>query len=336
VCCGCIEETYRYKGHRTDTETVDLAGVRTVELRLGSADVEVVTGNVGGGNFIIRKTYYTNDKDYGDDLLRDAEIKFEKKGATLYVTRPKRDKVDVDIFKKGYVRIDMTAMIPGAVSLDLVTGSGDLDIDDRDAPVKVRSGSGNIRVGMARAGFHGKSGSGDIRLSGAEDGASFSTGSGTVYAGDIAGDVKASSGSGDISIESLVGDLDASTGSGDIWVDYSEGEVSAETGSGDIEFSGHRGSADLSASSGDIDFYTAAGKGEVRLRTSSGDIDVVVYNAESIEIDVSTTSGSITSQVPIVVKEATRKRLRGISGGGDWQLRAATSSGDITVKQGSI
>jgi DUF4097 and DUF4098 domain-containing protein YvlB len=336
ACPGCIEEQFRYKGQKTDTETIDLTGVEAVELKLGSADVEIVSGNVGGGNFIIRKTYRTNDDDYADELLRSAEIKFEKRGSTLYITRPEREKVGIEFFSKGYVSISMTAMIPAGVSLDLVTGSGDFDIDDRTAPVKVRTGSGNVRMATAGAGFEGRSGSGDMRVRTVRGGASISTGSGSIYADDIEGGFRASTGSGDVTVDRVVGSIDISTGSGDVRVGSSDGQATVGTGSGDVRFGDHRGSAEVTTSSGEIDFMTVAEPGEVRLKTASGDVDVVVSNTESVEMDIGTSSGSITSQIPIVVKEATRRRLHGISGGGAWNLHVSTVSGDVTVRTGSI
>ena len=145
-----------------------------------------------------------------------------------------------------------------------------------------------------------------------------------------------SAGSGDININLIKGDVSVGTGSGDVVIDASEGIAIVKTGSGDISFGGHTGSAEVTTSSGEIEFCAAADEGEVTLRTSSGDVDVVIYGGDSIELDISTSSGVIDTKVPIVVREASRRRLRGISGDGRWKLKVSTSSGNVGVRRGRI
>jgi DUF4097 and DUF4098 domain-containing protein YvlB len=76
--------------------------------------------------------------------------------------------------------------------------------------------------------------------------------------------------------------------------------------------------------------------GSVEVKTASGDIDVALYGNDSVELDISTMQGTITSKIPIIVKEASRRHLVGVSGAGALKLKLETSSGSVSVTRGSI
>jgi DUF4097 and DUF4098 domain-containing protein YvlB len=334
--CGFIEGKFKYRGDKTDVETFDLAGIDTVEMRLGSADVEIIAEDTGEAWFSIKKSYRATEKKYIDELLDDARVTIEKKGSTLIVERKSKRQQGLDFWTRGFISIDITAKLPPGIDLNINTGSGDVDIDDWKAPVVLHTGSGDVVIDGAAGGLDAKSGSGDLWLGPAGGDVTFSTGSGDIDAITIQGNAHISTGSGDLSLDGITGDLTISTGSGDIVIDESDGTAFIKTGSGDVTLGEHSGDAEILTSSGDVEFYVTADEGEVTLRTSSGDVDVVLYDGDSVELDIATSGGSITTKVPITVKEASRRRLHGISGDGAWKLTISTSSGDVSVRRGSI
>jgi len=334
---GCVlEGDYKYKGSETTTEVIDLTGVDTIEMKLGSTDVEIVSQDGTDGTFLIKKTFKTNKKDHGPELLKEAEITFEREGSTLTIGRKGIKRTGMDMFTKGYVSIDITATLAADLNLIINTGSGDIYVDDREAPVTIRTGSGDVLAEVLSGGLEASTGSGDINLKGASGRLEFTAGSGDLVAGDVKGNVRASVGSGDVEIDKVLGDVNFSSGSGDLQIGSSRGGLVAGTGSGDVEAHDHVGNADLKTSSGDVLLHTGSGEGEIKVGTSSGDVDIVIYNSGSVELDLRTSSGSMTSNIPLVVKDATRKRLHGESGGGALKVNVGTSSGDIHISQGSI
>jgi DUF4097 and DUF4098 domain-containing protein YvlB len=334
---GCtIDGPFKYTETKMETRTVPVDGIATLETRLGSADITVVTKEGSEAEFIIKKTYKAHEREYGEKLLAETAVKIERQGSRLVLTREDTKKVNVDMVFKGYVSIEITATLPAGVSLDILTGSGDILVGDRTAAILIHSGSGGVTVGGAAGGIDVKSGSGDVRLQAAKGTVKFSAGSGDFFGGDLESATEGSTGSGEINIEKIVGDLMVSTGSGDVSVLSSTGKASARSGSGDMEFGGHEGGADILTSSGDIAFATSATEGEIDLKTSSGDIDVTLYGVESAELDISTMSGAMTSKVPVVVKEASRRHLVGVAGDGRLKLKLETSSGNVSVDKGSI
>lgn len=345
---GCvIEGDYKYKGNETTTEVIDLAGVDTIEMKLGSTDIEIISpgGSAGAGKagsessngtFVIKKTYKTNEKDLGPELLEEAEITFEREGSTLTIGRKGIKRTGMDMFTKGYVTIDITATLAADLTLIINTGSGDIEIDDRVAPVTVRTGSGDVLAEMLSGGFEASTGSGDVNLKGASGRLEFTAGSGDLVAGEVKGNVRASVGSGDVEIDEVMGDVNFSSGSGDLEIGSSRGGLEAGSGSGDLDIHDHVGDADLTTSSGDVMLHASASQGEIEVSSSSGDVELHVYDTDSVELDLHTSTGSMTSNIPLVVKDATRKRLFGRSGEGALKITVSTSSGDIQIVKGSI
>jgi len=337
VLGGCtLDGAYKFSQSSMETKSMPVANIATLETRLGSADITVVTKEGPEAEFIIKKTYRSNDKEYGEKLLRETEITIQKEGSRLVVDRKEKDRIKTDMLFKGYVSIEVTATLPSAIGLDMLTGSGDIEIDDRTGPILVRSGSGDTQISKAGGGLDVKAGSGDVRVRDAQGPVKFTAGSGDFFATSIDGRVEGSTGSGEINIESIKGDAGLSAGSGDISVGSSAGALEARTGSGDLEVGGHTGSAEVTTSSGEIDFGISSNDGDIVLKTSSGEVNVTLYGVTSMEMGVVTESGTIESKVPIVVKEAARRRLVGLMDGGQLKLTIETTSGDVAITPGSI
>jgi DUF4097 and DUF4098 domain-containing protein YvlB len=334
---GCVfTEGYKYTETTTTTETVPLQGVEIVEVELGSSDIEIVSKDDAEATFIIKKTYRSNDKEYGEELLKKVNIKIERDGSRIMVTRDGKVDQGWDMITKGYINIDITATIPAGIELDISTGSGDVEVDDRTAPVKVHTGSGDVVAGAAAAGFVMGAGSGDLRIDSVNGLLRFSAGSGDLRVDEVKGRLEVSLGSGDVDIDRIEGVVEITTGSGDVGAASSEGAFSVSTSSGDVTLMDHKGDVDIGTSSGDIIVHAGSSEGLIEIDTSSGEVDVVVYEVDSVEIDLKTSTGSIGSKIPIVVQDASRSRLVGAIGDGDLKIHISTTSGDIDLRQGSI
>jgi hypothetical protein len=123
--------------------------------------------------------------------------------------------------------VDVTAVVPAGVPVDVHTGSGDVRIDDLLATILVRTGSGDIAgAGIAGADLETETGSGDIALDVAEpaERLELRTGSGDVSLGvpSAAYSLSITTGSGDRHVNGVTNDsgapgsIDVFTGSGDV------------------------------------------------------------------------------------------------------------------------
>lgn len=334
VSAGCGLAEYRYTGDKTYTEEMDLAGIDTVVMQLGSADVKIKSGESALARFEIKKSYRASSKKYIDEILHRTRIVFEKRGSQLIVKQESEKGSSLGSFARGHVRVRIIAYLP-QIPLEISTGSGDVRVDHWRKDLRIFTGSGDGVVDGAQEGFSWRSGSGDIHLGSASGKVNISTGSGDVTISEIEGEFECSCGSGDVLIGHIEGGFSIATGSGDIVIDESIGDGYIRASSGDVTLDSHKGDAEVSTTSGEITVATYPAPNEIRLKSSSGDIQVVLYG-DSVTLDVATTSGAITARVPIVVKEARREHLVGIGGDGLLKLRILTSSGDVTVRQGTV
>jgi len=198
--------------------------------------------------------------------------------------------------------------------------SVDYDITvPEDTTLRAHTGSGNQTVEGVRGNADLESGSGDLRLDRLTGDLRFQTGSGNVRGHQISGSARAKAGSGDIEIEEIgSGDVDIRTGSGNITVHGVNGGFRAEAGSGDIH-----------------------GEGTPRnlwsARTGSGNVTLRVPSDLAFDVDISTSSGSVTMDHPVTTTiqgrvQESRKSIVGKVRGGGPTISVHTGSGDIHVQ----
>ena len=180
-----------------------------------------------------------------------------------------------DLFRN--ISIDYEITLPRSSNLNAVTGSGDIDVQDVGAPIKVQSGSGTVRAHGIQGPATLGTGSGDIELEQTGPGdVKAETGSGSLRLHGVSGALKASTGSGDIDAQGQpTTDWRISTGSGSIRlaVGNAHFNLDADTGSGDINVAQPitmQGSLNHHHVSGAVN----GGGPTIRANTGSGDIQI--------------------------------------------------------------
>src|SRR5215470_14287360 len=173
-----------------------------------------------------------------------------------------------------------------------------------DTAVRTHSGSGDQTVEGVHGNIDLEAGSGDLRLARLTGDMHFQTGSGNVRGREVAGPVRAKAGSGDIEFtETGAGDVDIRTGSGNITVNGINGGFHAEAGSGDIRGDG-------------------IAKNMWSVRTGSGNVNLRLPSDAAFDVDVSSSSGSVTMGHPVVttiqgrVQESRKSVVGKVRGGG--------------------
>ncbi len=188
-----------------------------------------------------------------------------------------------------------------------------------DTTVRAHTGSGNQTVEGVRGNADLESGSGDLRLARLTGDLHFQTASGNVRARQISGPARVKVASGDIEIEEVgAGDIDVRNGSGNITVHGINGGFRAEAGSGDIRGEGMP-------------------KNMWSIRTGSGNVTLRVPSDLAFDVDVSTSSGSVTMNHPVTTTiqgrvHESRKSIVGKVRGGGPTISVHTGSGDIHVQ----
>lgn len=158
------------------------------------------------------------------------------------------------------------------------------------------------------------------------------SGSGDQRIGSVQGSVAAQAGSGNIEIGEAGSDVRAHTGSGDIQIERAGGSVDAQAGSGDIVARGVGGAIRAQTGSGSIEMTQTTGA-DAYMQTGSGDVRLSVPGNASYDLAAQTGSGSITVAQPMTTRVQSRHRLEGsIRGGGGARIAVKTGSGSISIR----
>jgi DUF4097 and DUF4098 domain-containing protein YvlB len=83
--------------------------------------------------------------------------------------------------------------------------------------------------------------------------------------------------------------------------------------------------------SGDVQLLNV--RGPLRAKTFSGDVELRMSSGEGADVDFSTFSGDIRTDLPMTLVSKTRKRLRATVNGGGRDVTIETFSGDVRLNQ---
>ncbi len=125
--------------------------------------------------------------------------------------------------------------------------------------------------------------------------------------------------SGDVSLDRVSGLARIGTASGHVHLGAATG-INAETASGDLSIGRADGDVAVRSASGDVQIVSASGK-RVDVKATSGDISVAVTPGIGVYLDLSTLSGTVSSEL-----EPTAE-----SGSADMILQCRTISGDVQI-----
>lgn len=259
-----------------------------------------------------------------------------------------------------------TLEVTGPVTMDLTTGSGDIDVhtgssgqvrvtghiratekwfdgDSNDVRDKIKRLEGNppiqqsgntIRIGHVDDPElrHNISISYEVIVP-AETELRAESGSGNQKVEGIRGPLEISAGSGDVKLSGIGDRVHAETGSGDIDIDRVKGNVHAKTGSGSIQANEIAGGFEADTGSGHITLKQTA-PGSVRVDTGSGGMDLRGVRGS---LDAKAGSGTIEAEGSPTgawnLHTGSGTVQLKIPSDASFDLEAHTSSGSISVDQ---
>lgn len=166
--------------------------------------------------------------------------------------------------------------------------------------VASKSGSGDVAVTGSAGRLELNTGSGRVSTDQATAPAKVETGSGVVRLGPMAAGVRVKTGSGDVEVAAIGGASTVITGSGDVWLGAVNDDALVRTGSGNLTIAN-------------------ATAGQLELHTGSGAIRIGVREGNRAEIDLSSGSGEVRSDLRLTTtppETAPPLKIRGRSGSG--------------------
>lgn len=255
--------------------TIPLAGPIDLLIKLGHGSVTVHARD----ELVEAVVRLTPHEEAGDVLNR---FTVELMGQTLTISGPRQDSLaDLMTVRRDAVDIEVsvptdtpTAVQTAAADVtvtgrvgatDLLTGSGQVRVEQIAGDLRARTGSGDVRLGRVAGQTRLKTGSGDVTMDAADGAVQAVFGSGSLTLGTSGDAVRSKAGSGDVRIARVGGDVDLASGSGEMELGLPAGvpvRVDAMSGSGQIR-------SDLPVSDAPT---TSDGAIHVRTRTGSGGI----------------------------------------------------------------
>jgi DUF4097 and DUF4098 domain-containing protein YvlB len=278
-------------------KTFTVNGAVNLEVNTHSGDVTVRSGSAGTVTVIGRIHV-------GDQLSRwfgdsrQGDVKAIENDPPVHQNG---NTVHVDYVNYHNISVDYEITVPPDTQVRSRTGSGNQTLEGLHGTIDLQSGSGDVQLTRLQGDFH------------------VETGSGNVHARDISGPLRARAGSGDFDIdENGAGDVEVRTGSGNITVRNVNGAFRGEAGSGDITADGTPKSS----------WTVHTGSGNVRLRFPSD---------AALDVDVSTSSGTINMDQPVTTTvvgrvQESRKTISGKVRGGGPLVSVKTGSGDVHIE----
>lgn len=240
---------------------------------------------------------------------READVSDQLKRAVVSMTE-QGGRVEVRTEYTGrnnHVSVDYTVTAPAGTAVYARSISGDIRIANIRGEVRADAVSGDVDAIATPGATLVRSVSGNASVSGVAN----------------ENELRASTVSGTVTVNGAkVRSLDADSIGGDVSIRGAECDrASARSVSGNVSFEGALVKA-----------------GRYEFRSQSGDIHLALAGATGFEVDASTFSGNVRSDLPLTVRSegggasrGSRHSLHGVFGDGSAQLALRTFSGDVTI-----
>ena len=212
--------------------------------------------------------------------------------------------------QNDHVSVDFTISVPASAAIELHSISGSLKVSNVQGAVRMETVSGNVTTSASPHVEVAKSVSGDVDLTGTS----------------VDGDLSAGSISGHIHARGVKArGLQLGTVSGDVIVsDVTCERLDAKSVSGNLEVSG-----------------ALAKSGRYNLTSHSGNVRLILSGSTGFELNASSFSGTIRSDLPVTLGPTSARNerrgpgpgraTRGVFGDGSALVTIRTFSGDIVI-----
>jgi len=245
-----------------------------------------------------RKTVFSDDEKYADELTKSCKIEFkdDKDVLRVLVEFPdwKKSKLFGGIGKGDLgkeLEVILKISLPANVNVDIETSSANVKVSElKNNYLTVKGSSSDISIENSIGTASLELSSGDVSIIRYDGSIDIDCSSSDIDINDTRGNVKISSSSGDGILEKITGDIRIyalegsiihSSSSGNLTIDGTTGAIDTRTASGTIKLrhlENNEGRFFASSTSGDVQFDLPANfGGNLELESTSGDID---FNAE--------------------------------------------------------
>ena len=288
---------------------LDLRSGGTFHLDTDAGSVAIVGGASEGAEITLTSRH--------DDVEERYELTFESSGGDVKVKVERRGSRAFS-WRRGGESMHFEVRLPSNVEVFVDTAGGAVELEQIEGQVDLRTSGGRITVEDVGGDVEADTSGGAIRISNVRGDVGADTSGGSISVSSVSGKVVADTSGGGISMRDIGGDILADTSGGSISIDGAGGRVKAETSGGPVK----------------VTFAAGNGSGG-SLSSSGGRVTAVVDPSVGLDIDASTSGGSVRSDLPVTVRGTVSKTaLRGQLNGGGAVLKLRSSGGGIRIESG--
>jgi DUF4097 and DUF4098 domain-containing protein YvlB len=287
------------------TKTVRIGANGQIDISNIAGDITITRGGGSDATIEVVKTSRGRSVEDARSMLPLVRVDINERGGRVEVRThyPDDDERRINNRRNINVSVAYTIRVPGETGVRAESISGNINVRDLRGELTLSSISGNIGIANGGRITQAKSISGNVEISSTEI--------------DSASNI--SSVSGNVTVRSLKARrLDLASVSGNIIVDdVTCDRVQAQTTSGNVDFRG-----------------TLVRGGRYDLQSHSGEVHVGVMGDTGFELDASSFSGQVRSDLPIAIQGGRgreRRVQRGTYGDGSAVLHLTTFSGNIAI-----
>lgn len=307
-----LSEAYQRRDDREEqveryTKAIRIGANGELDVANIAGDITVTRGGGSDASIEVVKTARGRSVEDARSLLQIVQVEINERGgrAEVRTQYPSGDDMRRNNRRNINVSVDYNITAPAGTRLTVKSISGSIKVNDIKGDVAAESVSGDVRIGGSGRVGTAKSVSGNVEVVDTQV-------DGTLEAGSVSGDV--------ILRRLTARRIDASSISGSVTMDDVQCErIDVSSISGLVSFSG-----------------PLARNGRYALKSHSGEVRVVIAGGTGFELEASSFSGDVRSEIAITTHGADRGRRRALSGtygDGSAVLELNTFSGSILISK---
>jgi hypothetical protein len=248
---------------------------------------------------------------------------------------------------RNRMSVSITLFTPKQTSCDLRSSDGNINLGDLTGRQEMKTSDGNITSSRVKGNIIARTSDGNIDITNIEGNAELITSDGNLdvkkvtgsvngrtsdgnaVADNIEGNVVMGTSDGNAQANNVRGDLQLTTSDGDIRATNSKGNTKLKTSDGNVSFTDMGGSLSAVTSDGDIRGNMVSLKDNLYVKTTDGNIDVVV--PDNIGLDLALRGQRINTKLNKFDGESKDRSVNGKINGGGIPIELTSSDGSVSL-----
>jgi DUF4097 and DUF4098 domain-containing protein YvlB len=337
---GCVVTDTSREYRETSQVELEFAPQTNLVIENTRGTIRLVESDSGELEVEATKRVRSRDTDEAEEISKDIQVDLLREGEDLRIVveyprslkryRERTYVMGFDVSRPSGA-VDLLVALPSGTPVRVDTRSGDLSVDEFAGALHFESSSGDVRLEEFVGDVYISSKSGDVYISRLDGELEMETSSGDLSVRNALGDLSFDATSGDLDAERIGGELSVTTASGDIDIEEALGATQIRTTSGDVTLAKIGGRFQATTASGDVVARMVQPLEEAYIRTSGGDIYLVLTDPLRGRLQVNTSSGEISVPIEMGLESIGKGRLVAVLGPGSGSLEVKTSSGDVDI-----